>query len=261
MGEHETWFHLLPGLRNLEATLVATLGDGWLFHSPAHGEAHVFMAAFIALVLLWLGLRYRAQLQAAGDEALIPARAFGVRALVETVASTALALMTGVMGEKHARQYLPLIGGLAFFILFANLAGLFPGFLPATDVLETTAACATIVFVTTHVHGVRAHGLGHFKHMMGPVLWLAPLVFLIELVSHLARPLSLSLRLMGNMVGDHMVLAIFLGLVPLFIPIPIMLLGVIVCVVQTLVFCLLSTVYIALAIEESEEHAHEAQAH
>ena len=90
--------------------------------------------------------------------------------------------------------------------------------------------------------------------MMGPMLFLAPLVFPIELISHLARPLSLTLRLFGNMVGDHTVLTIFLGFGILLVPLPVMFLGTIVCVVQTLVFCLLSVVYISMAIEDLHEH-------
>jgi F-type H+-transporting ATPase subunit a len=97
------------------------------------------------------------------------------------------------------------------------------------------------------------------------MLVLAPLILVIELISHCVRPISLALRLFGNMVGDHMVLGIFLGLVPWIVPIPIMVLGTIVCVVQTLVFCLLSVVYISLAIEDlshaHDDHAGEAHAH
>ena len=117
---------------------------------------------------------------------------------------------------------------------------------------------AGLVFLATHYYGLREQGFGHIKHMFGPVAWLAPLIFVIELISHLARPVSLSVRLAGNMIGDHKALSIFLGLVPFLIPVPIMALGLIVCLVQTLVFCLLSTVYIGLAIEHhpEEEHAH-----
>ena len=96
--------------------------------------------------------------------------------------------------------------------------------------------------------------MGHFKHMAGPVLALAPLIFVIEVIGHLARPASLSLRLAGNMIGDHMALSNFLGLTYLVVPIAILGLGVIVCLVQTLVFCLLSTVYIGLAIEPQDHH-------
>ena len=115
-------------------------------------------------------------------------------------------------------------------------------------------------------HGLRAHGLGHIAHMANPAgTWwgwiLTPLMFPIEIVSHCARPFSLAVRLAANMVGDHAVLAAFLGLLPIFVPLPFLLLGFIVCTVQTIVFVLLTTIYIALAVEEAHhdgEHNEEA---
>jgi len=142
---------------------------------------------------------------------------------------------------------------MAFFILFGNLLGLVPGLLPPTDVISTNIVLAVIVFFATHIYGIRKNGFEHIRHMMGPMALLAPLIFPIELISHLARPLSLTLRLFGNMVGDHKVLTIFLGF-GILLPLPVMVLGIIVCVVQTLVFCLLSTVYIGMAIEDLHEH-------
>ncbi len=260
MGEHETWFHLLPGLRSFEQLLSHKLGDGLLMGTPTHSLAHVWMTLFILLVLVVLGVLYRRKMAALGDRALVPSSRFSVRALVEGIAGYFLDMMSGVMGRKAARHFLPLIAGLGFFILFSNLAGLIPGFLPPTDVLETTVAAGLIVFFATHIYGLKAHGWAYIKHLMGPVWWLAPLLFVIEIISHLARPMSLALRLMGNMVGDHVVLTIFLGLVPILVPIPVMLLGVIVCLVQTMVFCLLSTVYIAMAIEDEEESEEESPA-
>ncbi len=259
MGEHDTWFHLLPGAKNLEHTLAGLAGKGWVFGEELHGTPHIFMSVFVFAIVVFLALRYRAAVASAGDDGIVPERRFNARMLVETIAGATLGMMSGVMGEKAAKRFLPLIGTLAFFIFFCNIMALIPGFLPATDTLTTTMACAAIIFVATHVYGLQANGFGHIKHLMGPVWWLAPLMFVIEVVSHLARPLSLALRLMGNMVGDHKVLGLFLTLVPLLVPLPIMVLGIIVCTVQTLVFCLLSVVYIGMAIEthhEEGEHAH-----
>ena len=167
--------------------------------------------------------------------------------------------MADIMGKKAARYFLPLIGTCAFFILFSNALGLIPGFAPPTDNFNTTLACGIVIFVTTHVYGLKEQGWHHIKHFFGPVWWLAPLMLVIELISHLARPLSLAIRLMANMTADHMVLSIFCGLLPvslIFIPVPLPMyvLGSIVVVVQTLVFCLLSTVYIAMAIEHADTH-------
>ena len=256
MGPHDTWFHLIPGVREAEHSIAHAMGKGLLGHE-VHGLGHVMMAIFVFALLGYLGVRYKGAIAASGDNGVIPANKLNARGLMEVVLDATMGMMTPIMGEKAAKSFLPMIGTLAFFILFSNLMGLVPGFLPSTDTLSTTAAAASIVFVATHVYGLKVNGIEHIKHLMGPVWWLAPLMFPIEVISHLARPLSLSLRLMGNMVGDHKVLGIFLTLisVPLFIPIPIIMLGIIVCVVQTLVFCLLSIVYIGMAIEE---HGHEA---
>ncbi|MCA9525071.1 MAG: F0F1 ATP synthase subunit A, partial [Myxococcales bacterium] len=256
MGEHETWFHLIPGVREAEHSLRHALGEKSLFFgNDLHGLPHVIMGIFAAFLCVVLALRYRAHVQKAGDGGLIPERRFNARSVVETICEACLGMMTGVMGPKAARQFLPLIGSLAFFILISNLLGLVPGFLPATDATSTNVGMALVVFGATHYYGIKVNGMAHIKHLFGPVWWLAPLMFLIEVVSHLARPLSLTLRLAGNMIGDHKVLSLFLGLIPLIVPMPIMVLGIIVCVVQALVFCLLSVVYIGLAIEE-HEHEH-----
>jgi F-type H+-transporting ATPase subunit a len=138
--------------------------------------------------------------------------------------------------------------------------GLVPGFAPATANLNTTIGPALVVFVVYNMAGIFEHGIvAHVKHLMGPVLLLAPLMFVIEVVSHIARPMSLGIRLTGNMTGDHMVIGVFGGIaesifsVPLIFPIPFLFLGLLVCIIQTLVFCLLSTVYLALATAH-EEH-------
>jgi len=157
------------------------------------------------------------------------------------------------MGEHNAQRYLSLIGTLAFFIFFSNVLGLIPGFAPPTATLKTNLAIAGFVFVMTHVLGVREHGIKYFKHFLGPVLWLSPLMLAIELISHIARPVSLSLRLMGNILADHKVVFSFFTLVPILVPVPFLLLGVLVCVIQTLVFVILTMVYISMAVAH-EEH-------
>src|SRR5207245_10583291 len=113
-----------------------------------------------------------------------------------------------------------------------------------TSTLKTNVALALSVFALTHVFGAVAHGPGCFKHFLGPMPVLAPLMLPIELVSHVARPVSLSLRLLGNIAADHKVVSAFFFLVPLLLPVPFLILGVLVAIVQTLVFCLLTMVYI-----------------
>ena len=161
------------------------------------------------------------------------------------------------MGEKHARRFYPLIGSLFLFILFNNMCALIPGLSAPTDTLKTNVGLALLVFLLTHIYGVREHGLAYFKHFLGPSPVLIPLMLPIEIVSHLARPVSLSVRLMGNMMADHKVVMSFFALVPilvpLLVPIPFMLLGLLVCLIQAIVFCTLAMVYISQAVQH-EEH-------
>ncbi|MDX2493459.1 MAG: F0F1 ATP synthase subunit A [Desulfuromusa sp.] len=174
----------------------------------------------------------------------------GVQNLMESVVGGIEGLIEETMG-KEGKAYFPLIATFALFILVSNLLALIPGFYPPTANLNTNIALALTVFVLTHVVGIKKHGFGYIKHFMGPILWLAPLMLIIELISHLARPLSLSLRLFGNMYGHEVVLMIFLALVPLFLPIPMMLMGVLIAFIQTFVFTLLAMIYIAGALEEA----------
>jgi F-type H+-transporting ATPase subunit a len=137
--------------------------------------------------------------------------------------------------------------------------GLIPGFSPATDNFNTTLALGIFVFLYYNYQGIKEQGLwGHIKHFMGPVWYLAILIFPIELISHAVRPLSLGLRLQGNMKGDHLVLSIFSGLVPYLVPIPFYVIGLFVCFMQAFVFTLLTMVYISLstATHDHGEHAH-----
>jgi F-type H+-transporting ATPase subunit a len=123
--------------------------------------------------------------------------------------------------------------------------------MPPTANLNTNGALALTVFAMTHIVGVKEHGISYLKHFMGPILVLAPLMFIIEIIGHLARPLSLSLRLFGNMYGHEIVLMIFFALVPFLLPVPMMLMGVLVACIQTFVFTLLAMIYIAGALEEA----------
>jgi F-type H+-transporting ATPase subunit a len=174
----------------------------------------------------------------------------GVQNLMEVIVSGVEGLIEETMG-KEGKAYFPLIATFALFILVSNLIALIPGFYPPTANLNTNVALALIVFFMTHIVGFKKHGGAYFKHFIGPIIWLAPLMFVIEIIGHLARPLSLTLRLFGNMYGHEIVLMVFLALVPLFLPIPMMLMGVLVAFIQTFVFILLAMIYIAGALEEA----------
>ena len=214
---------------------------------------HVFGAAVVVLFLIFGALRYTRAVSGSGDAGLVPPPKFGLRNLFEGLADVVFSLMAGVMGEKDTRKYLPIIGTLFIFILFSNLLGLIPGFLPPTDTLKTNLALSIPVFLIAQFLGVRTHGLKYFKHFLGPVWWLSPLMLPIEVVSHIARPVSLAMRLLGNIAGDHALVLVFFGIFMWFLPVPFMLMGVFVAFVQAVVFSLLSTVYIAQAVAH-EEH-------
>jgi F-type H+-transporting ATPase subunit a len=159
-------------------------------------------------------------------------------------------LLTDTMGHG-GRKFFPLIATLGLYILTSNLLGLVPGFESPTANLNTTVSMAIVVFVMTHAVGVKVHGFKYFKQFMGPVWWLTPLMLPIEIISHLSRPLSLSVRLFGNIMGEDIVLAVVLLLVPLLIPLPVIALMIFTSCIQTLVFMLLAMMYIAGAMEEA----------
>jgi len=155
------------------------------------------------------------------------------------------------LGDK-ARGIFFLIGSFALFILFNNLLGIVPGFNPPTDQFNVTIVLGLTVFVAYHILGIREHGFSYIKQFLGPVWYLIPLMLPIELISHCVRPISLAIRLFGNMTGDHNVNLIFFGLVPLIVPLPFLGLGIFVSGVQTLVFLLLTLVYMQMAV--SHDH-------
>ena len=160
--------------------------------------------------------------------------------------------MVEITGPE-GRFFFPYIATIFLFILVSNLIGLIPGFFSPTANLNTTLALALCTFVVTHAIGIKFHGAKYIKHFCGPVWWLIPLMFPIELIGHLARIMSLSVRLFGNIFGKEMVLAILFGLAGLYLaPLPIMFLGILVCFIQALVFMLLATMYFVGAME----HAH-----
>jgi F-type H+-transporting ATPase subunit a len=155
-----------------------------------------------------------------------------------------------VMGE-HGRSLFPLIATLGLFIFISNVMGMVPGLFSPTANINTTLACALIVFVTTHIIGVKYHGIKYIKHFLGPIWWMAPLMLPIEIIGHLSRVLSLTLRLFGNIMGEDLVVAILLLLAGKFLaPLPMMFLGLFTSFVQAFIFALLTMMYVAGSMEE-----------
>jgi F-type H+-transporting ATPase subunit a len=213
----------------------------------------------------------------------------GVQNFMEVVLEQFVGMIDDVIGVE-GRPYLPLIATLGLFILFGNLLSLVPGMGGPTSNLNTTAACALVVFFAYHWIGIRKQGLGSYaRHFMGPVPALAPLMIPIELISHLARPLSLSLRLFGNMTGGHILLAIIFflmgldgligwalsgsgpmativggigGLIMIVFTVGFLFpLKILVSFLQAFIFVMLTMLYIAGAIEHGEHHGEAHSGH
>ncbi|MGI6629551.1 MAG: F0F1 ATP synthase subunit A [Bacillota bacterium] len=170
----------------------------------------------------------------------------GAQNVMEFLIQTLIGFFAGVMGEKNAKQYLPILATFFIFILLSNYSGLLPmaGHLPGlaapTSTLSVTAGFALVVFFCTHFFGIKEKGLGYFKHFFQPVAFLFPLMIIEEFV----RPLSLSLRLYGNIFGEEMVTAQLFSMAPFGVPIIMQLLGILMGLIQAFVFTLLTAVYI-----------------
>jgi F-type H+-transporting ATPase subunit a len=171
------------------------------------------------------------------------------QSLMELILEGLLGFMERVMGP-HAKQHLPVIGGIALFIITSNLLGIIPGLFSPTVNINITAACAITIFLYYQYIGVRHHRVAYIKQFTGPVWWLAPLMLPIELISHVIRPFTLALRLFANMRGHEIVLIIITLLVPVIAPLVIVFQGIFVSFIQGFVFILLSMIYIAGAEEE-----------
>jgi F-type H+-transporting ATPase subunit a len=267
MPEHTSWLSYVPGYHALEHA-IAALGGSWLFGHAVLAQ-HIAAILLVALVMFLLSLAARGQLARAGDD-ILPEDRLSARTLMELLLERLLATMQFAMPYEAAMRHFRLVGTLGFFVLFSNLLGLIPGFLPPTENYNTTFACATIVFVYYNFYAFYKLGLGHLAHMANPVgepwgWFLAPLFLPVELISHCVRPVSLSVRLLCNIAGDHLVLAVFIGLFPLILPLPFMALGLFVALVQTFIFLLLSCVYIgeveAIVAHHQHHAAHEHAGH
>jgi F-type H+-transporting ATPase subunit a len=209
----------------------------------AHANPHVIYSWVVMALLIVLGLL------ATKTISMVPTK---MQNFFETVVSGLEEFMVGIIGEE-GRWVFPLTGTVFLYVLTCNLLGLVPGFFPPTANLNTTLSCALTVVIFTHIIGLKYHGAAYIKHFLGPVWWMIPIIFPIEIIGHLARILSLSFRLFGNLMGHELVLGILFGLAgAFFVPLPIMALGILVCFIQAFVFFMLSVMYFTGAME----HAH-----
>lgn len=222
---HFNWTQLIPGV--------------------GHEYTHVATLIITSLLLILVGLRARIAL-GTGEASVVPASKFSIRGIFEVLTEYIGGLSEQVIGHQ-GRIFAPYFTAIFTYILFNNLVGLIPGMTPATQNFNTTFAFGVFSFLAYNFIGIKHGGLHYLKHFLGPVLWLAPLMLIIEIISHFIRPLTLGLRLANVMTGDHTVLSVFLGLFPLGPAIPFYAMGLLVSTIQAFVFTLLSMVYVALA--------------
>jgi len=206
-------------------------------HGTGMVVAHLILAAGLILLLA----KYASSTMRA-----VPT---GTQNFMEAFIEGAISMGKDTIGEEKARQYLPLVLTVGLFVLISNLIGIIPGFESPTSNINVTLPLALVVFIYYNYEGIRVNGVKkYFAHFMGPVPILAPLMFPIEIVSHISRIISLSFRLFGNIKGDDLFLWVLLMLVPFFAPLPAYLLLTFSALLQTFVFMILIYVYLAGAV-------------
>ena len=214
------------------------------------GHDHAFI--FLTHMLLTAGIVLLIAKMATSSMRIVPT---GTQNVMEAYLSGVLAMGADVMGREEARRYLPLVATIGLFVGIANIIGVIPGFEAPSAFLDFTLALALVVFAYYNFEGIRRNGLiTYFKHFMGPVWWLAWLMFPIEIVSHISRIISLSFRLFGNVKGDDMFLMVILMLAPWLLPmIPFALLT-FMAFLQAFIFMMLTYVYLGGAVLLSDDH-------
>jgi F-type H+-transporting ATPase subunit a len=212
----------------------------WEANRISHADLNNVLNTWLVMALLIIvALVVRSKLE------MIPR---GLQNFWEVVVQTLDDLVNETMGHE-GRPYFMLIASLALYILAHNLIGILPWFQSATNNLNTTLSLALVAFFMTHYVGVKLHGISYIKHFLGPVPWLIPLMLPIELISHVSRILSLSIRLFGNIMGEDLAIVILTLLVPWLVPLPMMVLQVFTSFIQTLVFIMLTMMYIKGSLE------------
>ncbi len=248
---HELWItHAVNAvLGPLAATILRAFGR----EVPAGAQVipdYLAMLIVIAVALTAVSLLVRSRLSVDNPGP--------VQVLLEDFVGFFHGLLDDMVGPK-GRRYLPLVGSIFLIIWISNMAGLVPGLMAPTSNLNVTLGCAITVWVYYHLQGIKEQGLGaylkHFAVPPGSPVLLAPLMLIIELIGHLARVLSLSLRLFGNVFGEELVIIILASLVPFIVPLPMMLLGLLTGTLQALIFAILTMVYLggAVAVEHHDE--------
>jgi F-type H+-transporting ATPase subunit a len=223
---------------------------------PGHAVIpdYLVMCVVVVLVLAAVGLAVRSQISVEN-----PGR---LQIVLEDVVSFFIGLLKSNIGDKGPR-FLPMCGGIGLFIFVANMLGKFPGFMSPTANINVTLGCALTAWVYYQFQGIKEQGLfGHLKHFALPAgapLFIAPLMFPIELISHFSRILSLSVRLFGNIFGEEMVVLILGSLIPFLVPLPMIVLGIVTGTLQAFIFVMLTMIYLGGVLETHEHDEHQEQ--
>ncbi len=214
---------------------------------PLHAVPDFLVMVLIAFAAVIVVMRLLAR-----RPALVPGRR-------QTVAEMIVQMFESVVVDAvgpEGRKYVPVIGTVGVFIFACNMIGLVPGLMSPTSKLNVTVACALVVFLYYHAQGVKSQGLKYFKHFLGPIPALAPLMLPIEIISHFSRPVSLSMRLFCNIFAEELLILIMASIIPFLLPLPFMAVAIFTSFIQAYVFVLLSSIYIAGAVAHEEEHSH-----
>lgn len=209
--------------------------------APITNYVAMQLLVFVLLILFFAIVRARLSVDSPG----------ALQHTIESLNSFISEQSHEVIGHDYER-YVGLLSTLGLYILLCCLIGVIPGFETPAAVPSVPLGCALVAWFYYQLHGIRVNGPGYIRNFLGPVWWLAPLLFVIEVFSHLARILSLTIRLFANMFASDMVILVFWVLIPILIPVPFILLHIAVAIIQTYVFVLLATVYIGEAVSHGE---------
>lgn len=239
------------GIVNWYDEAYRAISGGSYDHHVAEQFVVIAGGLFTLLVCTVAGLIYSSSVAKAGND-VVPEGRLSVRTILDMAMDLVVGISKDNLGHSW-KTYAPLLAGIFMFIVVSNLGGLIPGFIPATESLSNNLAMGLMVFLVYNIAGLKEHGVHYIKQFTGPMLAIAPLMLVIELIGHVFRPVSLSLRLMGNIFADHLLVGIFTSNAPhILIPTALMFFGLLVALIQSFVFTLLTSIYISLAV--SHDH-------
>lgn len=257
---HQLW--IVQAVNLLLGPFVRSMLEALGYH-PAPGAQvipdYLIMSVLIVIFVTVLSLLLRSRLSVENPSKL--------QIVIEDIVGFLLGMLKENIGPKGPK-YLPLIGSVGIFIFLGNMMSKIPGLMSPTSNINVTVGCAITVWVYYHLQGLKEQGVvayvKHFAVPPGSPVWLAPIMLVIEVISHLSRVMSLSLRLFGNIFGEEMVVLILGSLIPFIAPLPMMVLGIVTGTLQAFIFVLLTTIYLAAAVHtdhDHDEHHAEAGAH